>query len=92
MRDFANPVTAVMGRTPARGVSIGGDPFRAVLPLTDEEAEALSQTDIVLLPTCPVTAARNKLLSDYQRAYKGFNRITLTECFDALEHPRYALQ
>ncbi len=92
MRDFANPVTAVMGRTPARGVSIGGDPFRAVLPLTDEEAEALSQTDIVLLPTCPVTAARNKLLRDYQRAFEGFNRITLTDCFDALEHPRYALQ
>lgn len=92
MRDFANPVTAVMGRTPARGVSIGGDPFRAVLPLSDEEAEALSRTDIVLLPTCPVTVARNKLLRNYQRAYEGFNRITLTDCFDALEHPRYALQ
>jgi len=92
MRDFANPVTAVMGRTPARGVSIGGDPFRAVLPLTEEEAEALSQTDLVLLPMCPVTVARNKLLGDYQQAYEGFNRITLTDCFDALEHPRYARQ
>ncbi|WP_340161928.1 hypothetical protein [uncultured Hoeflea sp.] len=89
VRDFANPITAVMGRTPARGVSIGGDPYRAVLPLTDEEAEALSQTDIVLLPICPVTAARKKLLRDYARAYEGFNRIRLTDCFEALEHPRY---
>jgi hypothetical protein len=37
LRDFANPVTAVMGRTPARGISIGGDPYRAVLPPTQEE-------------------------------------------------------
>ncbi|SOE18701.1 hypothetical protein SAMN05877838_3637 [Hoeflea halophila] len=92
VRDFANPITAVMGRTPARGVSIGGDPFRAVLPLTDEEAQALSQTDIVLLPTCPVTTARKKLLADYARAYEGFEQIELTDCFDALEHPRYATQ
>ncbi|AKI00842.1 hypothetical protein IMCC20628_02138 [Hoeflea sp. IMCC20628] len=73
LRDFANPIAAVMGRTPAKGVSIGGDPYRTVLPLTGEEAEALSQTDIVLLPTCPVTAARKKLLSDYQSAYAGFS-------------------
>ena len=90
VRDFANPITAIMGRTPARGVSIGGDPYRTVLPLTDEEAEALSQTDIVLLPTCPVTAARKKLLSEYERAFEGFNRIRLTDCFEALEHPRFA--
>lgn len=92
VRDFANPITAVMGRTPARGVSIGGDPYRAVLPLTDEEAKALSEADLVLLPTCPVTAARKKLLRDYEKAYAGFNRITLTDCFEALEHPRYASQ
>lgn len=92
VRDFANPITAVMGRTPARGVSIGGDPYRAVLPLTEEESQALAQSDIVLLPICPVTAARKKLLSDYARAYKGFNRIRLTDCFEALEHPRYATQ
>ncbi|MCY0094833.1 hypothetical protein [Hoeflea ulvae] len=92
LRDFANPIAAVMGRTPAGGVSIGGDPYRTVLPLTDAEAQALSQTDIVLLPTCPVTAARKKLLDDYQRAYAGFSRITLTDCFEALENPRYAAQ
>ena len=62
VRDFANPITAVMGRTPARGISIGGDPFRAVLPMTEEEAAALAQTDLVLLPVCPVTTARKKLL------------------------------
>lgn len=92
LRDFANPIAAVMGRTPAKGVSIGGDPYRAVLPLTDEEAAALSQTDIVLLPTCPVTAARKKLLADYAHAFTGFSRIELTDCFEALEHPRYASQ
>ena len=90
LRDFANPVTAAMGRTPARGISIGGDPYRAVLPLTGEEADLLSQTDLVLLPTCPVTAARKKLHQKYLAAYEGFNRIALTDCFDALEHPRYA--
>lgn len=90
LRDFANPITAVMGRTPARGVSIGGDPYRAVLPLTAEETAALSRTDIVLLPTCPLTAARKNLHDRYAEAYAGFNRIMLTDCFDALEHPRYA--
>ncbi|MCC0035562.1 MAG: hypothetical protein H6887_09900 [Hoeflea sp.] len=90
LRDFANPVTAAMGRTPARGVSIGGDPYRAVLPLTGEEESLLAQTDLVLLPTCPVTVARKKLHQKYRAAYEGFNRIALTDCFDALEHPRYA--
>lgn len=92
LRDFANPVTAAMGRTPARGISIGGDPYRAVLPLTGEEADLLSQTDLVLLPTCPVTAARKKLHDKYVASYEGFNRIALTDCFEALEHPRYATQ
>ena len=50
LRDFANPIPAIMGRTPARGVSIGGDPFRTVLPLTDAEARMLAQTDLVLIP------------------------------------------
>ena len=90
LRDFANPIPAIMGRTPAKGVSIGGDPFRTVLPLTDAEAGMLSQTDLVLLPTCPVTAARKKLLSDYAEAYEGFSRLQLTPCFDALEHPDHA--
>lgn len=89
VRDFANPITAIMGRTPARGVSIGGDPYRTVLPLTDREADLLSDTDIVLIPTCPVTSARLKLLADYAKAYAGFNLIELTECFQALEHPRF---
>jgi hypothetical protein len=90
LRDFANPITAVMGRTPASGISIGGDPYRAVLPPTKQEIAALSQTDIVLLPTCPLTAARKKLHDRYAEAYAGFNRIVLTDCFDALEHPRFA--
>ncbi|KGF68897.1 hypothetical protein LL06_13890 [Hoeflea sp. BAL378] len=90
LRDFANPIPAIMGRIPAKGVSIGGDPFRTVLPLTEAEAEMLSRTDLVLIPTCPVTMARRKLLSDYAHAYEGFNRVQLTPCFDALEHPDHS--
>lgn len=90
LRDFANPIPAIMGRTPALGVSIGGDPFRTVLPLTDAEAEMLSQTDLVLIPTCPVTAARKKLLADYAEAFADYTRLRLTPCFDALEHPDHA--
>ena len=90
LRDFANPIPAIMGRTPAKGVSIGGDPFRTVLPLTDAEVQMLAQTDLVLLPVCPVTAARKKLLADYAQAYEGFTRLRLTPCFDALEHPDHA--
>ncbi|WP_394689675.1 hypothetical protein [Hoeflea sp.] len=89
LRDFANPITAAMGRTPAKGVVIGGDPYRAVLPLTEEETLMLAQSDLVLLPTCPVTSAREKLLSDYASAYEGFSRIRLTDCFDALENPKF---
>tara|TARA_R110002020_G_scaffold35743_2_gene107794 strand:- start:1684 stop:3384 length:1701 start_codon:yes stop_codon:yes gene_type:complete len=90
LRDFANPIPAIMGRTPAKGVSIGGDPFRTVLPLTEAEADMLSRTDLVLIPTCPVTMARKKLLADYAHAYAGFNRVQLTPCFDALEHPDHS--
>lgn len=89
LRDFANPVVAAMERTPARGVAIGGDPYRAAFPLTDEEVEMLAQTDLVLLPVCPVTVAREKLLADYAEAYAGFRRISLTGCFDALENPKF---
>jgi hypothetical protein len=91
LRDFANPITAAMGRTPAKGVAIGGDPYRAALPLTEEETRMLAQSDLVLLPTCPVTSAREKLLSDYAAAYEGFRRIQLTECFDALENPKLSI-
>jgi hypothetical protein len=89
LRDFANPVVAAMERTPARGVAIGGDPYRAAFPLTDEEVEMLAETDLVLLPVCPVTVAREKLLADYAGAYAGFTRISLTGCFDALENPEF---
>ncbi len=90
LRDFANPITAAMGRTPAKGVAIGGDPYRAAVPLTEEETRMLAQSDLVLLPTCPVTSAREKLLSDYAAAYDGFRRIRLTDCFDALENPKFS--
>jgi hypothetical protein len=89
LRDFANPVTAAMQRTPARGVAIGGDPYRSVLPLTDAETVMLAETELVLIPTCPVTSARKKLLDLYEEAFQGFQRIELTACFDALEHPKY---
>jgi hypothetical protein len=90
LRDFANPVTAAMGRVPAKGVAIGGDPYRAAFPPNAEETEMLAQTDLVLVPTCPVTSAREKLLANYAAAYQGFRRIRLTACFDALENPNFA--
>ncbi|MEQ8481344.1 MAG: hypothetical protein RIC18_11865 [Hoeflea sp.] len=90
LRDFANPIVAAMGRTPARGVAIGGDPYRAAFPLIEAEIEMLSEADLVLLPVCPVTAAREKLLADHAAAFAGFRRIRLTGCFDALENPKFS--
>ncbi|WP_420409257.1 hypothetical protein [Hoeflea sp.] len=90
LRDFANPIVAAMGRTPARGVAIGGDPYRAAFPLNDAEIEMLAESDLVLLPVCPVTAAREKLLADHAAAFEGFRRISLTGCFDALENPKFS--
>ncbi|WP_422369941.1 hypothetical protein [Hoeflea sp.] len=90
LRDFANPIVAAMQRTPARGVAIGADPYRAAFPLTDIEIGMLADSDLVLLPVCPVTTAREKLLADHAEAYAGFRRIRLTGCFDALENPKFS--
>jgi len=85
--DFANPFPYLLNRKGAEYVAIGADPNRAVPQLDDKTRDAVAQTDLVLLPTCPVQHARNVLLEHYATALTEHQRITLTPCFDAFILP-----
>lgn len=81
--DFANPFPYILNKKGTKYVAIGADPNRAVPELDGKTRDAVAQTDLVLLPTCPVQHARNVLLEHYAAALTGHERITLTPCFDA---------
>jgi hypothetical protein len=86
--DFANPFPYILNRKGTRYVSIGADPNRAVPELDGQARDAVAETDLVLLPTCPTHHARNVLLEHYAPALGGHERITLTPCYDAFILPR----
>lgn len=86
--DFANPFPYILKRKGTANVSIGADPNRAVPELDEKTRAAVAETDLVLLPTCPVHHARKVLLDHYASALTGHERITLTPCYDAFILPR----
>ena len=89
--NFVNPFPWAMGRTGPLHVSIGQDPSRTVPPLDGETAEAVSQADVVLLPTCPLTMANLDLMNRYLEAepvgLSRHQRRRLTDCYDAFVRP-----
>lgn len=87
--NFVNPFPYLMDRSAPRRVSIGADPSRTVPPMTDTATQAVSDVDLALLPTCPLTAANRDLLGHYAAALSNHRRITLTDCFDAFVNPRF---
>ena len=70
-------------------IAIGADPTRAVPDPGSEEEAAIAGTDLILLPTCPLTAANVMLHDLYASAMTKHTRIKLDACYDAFVHPRF---
>ena len=85
--DFTNPFGYVLGKQSPLHVAIGADPTRAVPDPDDKVLKALSETDIVLVPLCPYTAAIQNLSAIYAPALTGHRRMALTPCYDMLVRP-----
>lgn len=86
--DFTNPFAYLLDKEAPKHVAIGADPSRIVKSMTEEQAEALSDTDILLVAQCPF-ATNVKLLSDiYAPALVNHKEVPLSECHKALIHPR----
>ncbi len=82
--DFTNPFPWLMNRQAPKHIAIGADPYRAVPQPDEKVSAAVRASDLALYPTCPLTAARSKLLSLYEPLFAGSHlRIPLTPCFDA---------
>lgn len=81
--DFTNPMPWILKRDAPRLVAIGADPYRAVPQPSAAVIQSVKATDLVLLPTCPITNARLRLLDLYRDGLTDHRRITLTPCADA---------
>jgi hypothetical protein len=84
-----NPFPYLMDRTAPRTLSVAADPLRTVQAPSSEERQAISDTDLVLYPTCPPTATNARLLAMYAQALASHRRIELSDCFDAYVNPRF---
>lgn len=88
--NFVNPFPWLMERSAPLHVAIGADPGRAVPPPGSQEEQAVADTDLVLLPTCPPTANNKILYTLYEPALTKHRRIKLDACYDAFIHPKFA--
>lgn len=80
--DFVDPLNQLLERTPPRVVPVGVDPGRSTPDLQPGTLEALSQTDALLMPKCPVTTAREAIRRHFAGALEGRERIALAPCWD----------
>lgn len=87
--NFVNPFPWLMERSAPLHVAIGADPGRAVPTPGEEEEEAVANTDLVLLPTCPPTSNNKILYKLYEPALTKHRRIRLDSCYDAFIHPKF---
>ena len=87
--NFANPYAAALGRDAPRHVAIGADVSRAVPTPDAIVLSAIGGADLILRPTCPVTAANEDLLRLYEPAMRLHRRFDLTPCTEAWAHPRF---
>ncbi|MBW3098024.1 hypothetical protein [Pseudohoeflea coraliihabitans] len=85
--DFANPFPYVLQRPGAAHVMIGADPSRAVPDPDERTLDAVANTDLILVPKCPVHHARLQLQDLYTPALEGRAKVALTPCYDALLKP-----
>jgi hypothetical protein len=87
--NFVNPFPWLMARSAPEHVAIGADPMRAVPPPGPLVADAIRETDIILLPKCPPTTANARLLELYAPMMTGHRKIALDTCYDAYVHPKF---
>lgn len=85
--NFVNPFPFLMGRDATRHIAIGADPSRAVPAPDAETLAAVSETDLILYPTCPTTNANQALLSLYRPALFNHRAIILSACWLAYVRP-----
>lgn len=88
--NFVNPVPWLMDRRAPKHVAIGADPYRAMPDVNAAIAEAVADTDLVLLPKCPEAQPNRDLYAMYAPMLKDHRRIKLDACYDAFVHPRFA--
>lgn len=86
--DFTNPFAYLLGKEAPKHVAIGADPTRTVKSIREGEAEALADTDIVLVPRCPYTTNVKMLSNIFGPALVNHKEVALSECHNALIHPR----
>ncbi|WP_420102816.1 hypothetical protein [Bosea sp. (in: a-proteobacteria)] len=80
--DFVDPMNALLGRVPPRGVPVGADPTRTLPRLDADTMAELAATDAILAPQCPPTPDREALRRHFQPALEGRERIALAPCWD----------
>lgn len=80
--NFVNPFPYLMDRRGPEHVAIGADPFRTVAPPGPAALGELQQTDLILWPKCPETAANRKLRRIYAAGLEGRETIALSPCWD----------
>lgn len=85
--DFANPFPFILDRVGPKHVAIGADPSRAVPDPDERTLQSIRNTDLVLLPTCPIHYARKTLEALYMPGLTGHEKRSLTPCFDAYVRP-----
>ncbi|KPB02826.1 hypothetical protein SU32_00645 [Ahrensia marina] len=86
--DFTNPFAYLLDKEAPKHVAIGADPTRIVTKLREGEAEALADTDIILVPQCPYTSNIRMLSDIYGPALVDHKEVALSQCHTALIHPR----
>ena len=79
--NFTNPFPFLLNRNATRHIAIGADPSRAVPAPDAEILAAVSKTDLILYPTCPITDANDTLLSLHRSAMAAHRPVVLSPCW-----------
>jgi hypothetical protein len=86
--DFVDPLTAELGRTPPRYVSVANDPDRTFpVRIRERVAAELATIDAILIPRCPITPARLAIEAVARPALAGREVVALSPCWDIAVRP-----
>ncbi|WP_082505221.1 hypothetical protein [Aureimonas sp. Leaf324] len=85
--NFVNPFPYALGRQGTPLIAIGADPFRAVPPPNARTIEAVRNTDLALLPLCPVTVANQTIQKIYAEGLRDHVAVPLSRCWMAYIRP-----
>lgn len=80
--DFVDPFSFLLDRKPVRNVSIGIDPTRTFPEMTPDTVEEIANMGAILIPKCPITMFRNKIIEGFEPAMQNRRTVELTPCWD----------